>query len=232
MSTAQQCIDRVRWQVDLQVGAPNGRLVDTELLPFLNLAYREAWDLILASYEDYAVKLHSPGTFTMAGGISGNTFQITAADFYKVKAVQILYGSRWSDPLPTFEMNEWGGPPNGMSYKHIADTLYFEPNETLAGWTFRLWYVYKPTDLALGDTVVDPNGWVEQFIIDTLAMRIQHREEEDWQAPKVFRDGLVERIKAMSANRNAGKGRKIARTRWSLRSARNRNRTRTGYPLP
>lgn len=124
MTTAQNCIERARWQADLQLGAPSGRLIDSEILPFLNLAYREAWDLIIASYEDYAVKLHSPGTFTLAGGLTGNTYQITATDFYKVRAVQMLVGSRWSDPLPTFEFGEWGGPRDGISYRQEADTLY------------------------------------------------------------------------------------------------------------
>lgn len=235
MSTMQNCIDRARWQADIQVGAPSGRLVDSALLPFGNLAYREAWDLIIASYEDYAVKLNTTpaSTFTLAGGVSGNTYQITATDFYKVKSVQMLVGSRWSDPLPTFEHNEWGGPRDGISYRLEGDTLYFEPNEVLAGWTFRLWYVYKPTDLALGDNVVDVNGWVEQYIIDTLVVRIQVREEDsDPAALQGLRNALVERITKMAANRNAGKGRKIARTRWSLRSGRRRNVTRTGYPLP
>ena len=228
MATAQQCFDRIQWQTDLQTGS---RLLAAEVLPFINLAYREAWDIMVASYEDYFVKLHSPGTFTMAGGSSGNTYQITATDFYKVKGVQMQFGSRWSNPLPTFEFNEWGQPPDGLSYRQEFDTLYFEPNELLAGWTFRLWYVYKPADLALGDTVVDVNGWVEQFIIDTVAIRVLGREEEDASLLQASRGQIEARIKKMAANRNAGKTRRVARTRVTTRSRR-ANRTRTGLYLP
>jgi hypothetical protein len=228
VSTAQQCFDRIAWQADLQVGS---RLTAAEALPFINLAYREAWDLMVASYEDYFVKLHTPGTFTLAGGLTGNSYQITATDFYKIKGVQLLFGQRWSDPLPTFEFNEWGNPPDGLSYRQEGDTLYFEPNEMLAGWTFRLWYVYKPADLALVDTIVDVNGWVEQFIIDTVAIRVAVREEDGEPAVLMpFRQALEERIKKMAANRNVGKARRVARTRITRRNA--RNRTRTGMYLP
>ena len=229
MATAQQCFDRIQWQTDLQTGS---RLVAAEVLPFINLAYREAWDILVASYEDYFVKLNTTpaSTFTMAGGSSGNTFQITATDFYKVKGVQMLFGDRWSNPLPTFEFNEWGNPPDGISYRQEYDTLYFEPNDSLAGNTFRLWYVYKPADLVLGDTVVDVNGWVEQFIIDTVAIRVLGREEEDASLLQASRGQIEARIKKMAANRNAGKTRKVARTRLTRRNR--TNRTRTGLYLP
>lgn len=229
MPTAQQCIDRSKWQADLEAGT---RVGASALLAFLNLAYREAWDLFLANgYEDQFVKLHA-STFTMAGGSTGNTYAIAISDFYKLKGVQYLTGDRWSDPLPTHEFNEMGEPPDGLSYCHLGDTLFFEPHETLASYTFRLWYVYKPADLALGDSIVDVNGQIEQYIIDTLGARSGLREEDaDVSVLLGLKKQLEERIVTMAAARNAGKGKKIARTRRS-RWRRHPNRTRTGIYLP
>lgn len=230
MPTAQQCIDRSKWQADLENG---GRVVAATVLPFVNLAYREAWDLFIAhGFEDKFVKLHA-ATFTMAGGSSGNTFALSAAtDLYKVKGVQYQTGDRWSDPLPTFEFNEMQDPPDGLSYCQLGDTLYFEPNESLAGYTFRLWYVYKPTDLALGDSITDVNGQIEQYIIDTLGARVSLREEDaDTGALLGLRKALEERVVLMAAALNAGKGKRIAITRRS-RWRRHPNRTKTGIYLP
>jgi len=227
LATAQNIVDRVKWQCDTLT---DGSIVDADILPFVNLAYREAWDMCVASGEKYFVKVHTPGTFTLTGGVSGNSFQITATDFFKVFGVQMLAGNRWSDPLPTFEFNEWEQSRDGLGYIHLDDSLYFEPNESLSGKTFRLWYVYKPADLALGTTFVDPlNGAVEQYMIDTCAIRATHRAEEDASALLALQKGLQDRIAKMAANRNAGKGRRVARTRGGRRF---RFMTRSGIPLP
>lgn len=226
MATLLQLFNRIQWQSDQQAGS---RLAEADVIPFVNLAMREAWEIIVASGEDYFAKLHTPGTFTLAGGPGGSTFQITAADFFKVKGVQMQIGGRWSDPLPTFEFNEWGSPPDGISYRHEFDTLYFEPFEVVGG-TYRLWYIYKPTDLANdNDILTDVNGWIEQYVIDAVSLRTKVREAEDVSVLQDLRAALQKRIVGSAAQRNRGKGRKVARTRTGRRW---RFFTRSGIPLP
>lgn len=221
--TVQNCIDAVRWQVDKQ--APNTRIVDADLIPFVDMANKECWDIVVATYEDYYTKLSAESTLT--GGATSCTIAL-ATDFYKLRGVQLKSGTLWLDPLPSFE-----SPNRGMveelSYRLQETTIQFEPIDHCAG-TYRYWYVHLPIDLtAVGDTVPDLNGWFKQFIVDTLCVRVLARDEKDTGVYAGFRSQLIERLKSMAHNRDAGRPRRIADARGGIRFT---HMTKSGRYVP
>jgi hypothetical protein len=139
-------------------------------------------------------------------------------------------GLTFAPPLPSHGLNE-AGAVGELSYRLIDGTVYFEPELSCAG-TYRLWYIYSPPDLtATSDTIVDVNGAVKRFCIDAVATRAVLREEDaDVATMKTLRDEMLARVRRVAANRNAGKGKRVARTRTTRR--RMLNRTKTGYYLP
>lgn len=224
MATVQTVIDQVKWQVDRQTG---NRLLAADLIPVVNLAYKDAWDLIVAAYEDHCIK--KGAEFALTGGSSSCTKQIADADFYKLRAVQKQNGTRWSDPLPTFEFGNWG-TPDELSYRLAADTLYFEPFESCAG-TYRYWYVYTQPDLtAVGDAIVDINRAVERYLVGAVAIMARERDEKDTAVLERLQEQMIERIaKRVAPHRNAGRPKQVADVRGAGRF---RFMTRSGIPSP
>lgn len=196
MATLGTVIAQVKWQADKQRG---GRIDADDLIPVGNLAYKEAWDLILASAEDYAIKTSSE--FTLTGGSDSYSRVITETDFYKIKAVQAQAADgTWSRPLLSYVPGR-----TGVTYRLESSTLYFEPLNDCAG-TYRYRYVYKPPALtAVGNTIVDVNGWVESFMVDTMVIRVRDREEEGAGLILELRKELTGRIRMMAAHRSGPK---------------------------
>jgi len=232
VGTVQNILDAVAWQSDQEssVGT-NKRLDPAKLIPEVDALYKEAWEIAVNACEDWFVKKVSD--FAITGGVGLNTYSLAGAtDFYKLKAIQRQVGATFAPPLPTHSFNEIGNVEE-LSYR-LQDinpaTVYFEPEMSCAG-TYRLWYVYLPTALtAAGDTVVDPlGGAIARFITDALVLRVRTREEEDLEASAQLIARYTARVMAAAADRNKGRGRKVADTRGGRRF---RFMTRSGYPLP
>jgi hypothetical protein len=223
--TVQNLIDRIKWVADNGTG---NRLLSDDLIPEIDDAYKEAWEAIVEQYDDYFVKKVTD--FAIAGGVGANTYTISATDFFKLKAIQLQVGLTFAPPLPAHGMNEMGSAPE-LSYRLVDGTVYFEPELSCAG-TYRLWYIYTPPDLVnTSDSITDLNGAVRRFVIDAVATRAVLRESDaDVAMMKALRDEMMERLRRASAQRNAGKGRRVARTRTTRRRA--LARTKTGYYLP
>jgi hypothetical protein len=220
-TTVQNIIDGIKWGTDLQAG---NRLLAADLIPEIDAAYKEAWEIIVAAYEDLFVKKVD---LTITGGVGLNTYASLPSDFWKVKGIQRQAGVTFGAPIPVNQFAE-AGAADEPSYRLVDGTLYFEP-EASSGGTYRLWYVYAPPDLtATTDVIVDrANGAVKRFIIDTVGVRVQGREEEDAGVLAGFRARLEARISKMAAHRRGG--RRIADVR---RPARFRFLTRSGLALP
>lgn len=203
MATVATVIAQVKWQADRQRG---GRLVTADLIPVANLVYKEAWDILIASGEEYFIK--TSAEFTLTGGSSSFSYDFSAviSDFYKLKAVQAKVGTYWSEPLQVYAPGR-----RQISYRLESSVLYLEPQDGCAG-TYRFRYVYKPPDLtAVGDAIVDVNGWVEQYMVQTMTILVRDREEEDSSLLQRLRQGLEARIQKMAVHR-AG-ARKVANVR-------------------
>lgn len=232
MGTVQNILDQVAWQSDLEASVGTSKRLDpAKLIPEVNALYKEAWEIAVNACEDWFVKKVTD--FPIVGGVGANTFSLgPTSDFYKLKAIQRLNGATFGPPLPTHTFNEIGQVEE-LSYR-LQDisppTVYFEP-ELSCGGTFRLWYVPLPADLtAAVNTVVDPlNDAITRFIIDALVLRVKAREEEDPDVHAQLVARYTARIASAAADRNKGRGKKVADTRSNRRF---RFMTRTGYTLP
>ncbi len=208
-TTLEALRTKIRWQAETD----SARTDSDRLNEIINLAYASAWDTIIATYEDYASTFSDE--FTLTGGPDGNTEDIDEdAGFYKLRAVQRKIGTRWSDPLPTFELDEMGCAPE-LSYRLMDSTLYFEPAENCAG-TYRYLYVYKPEPLADGDELRDLNGAVEMFVIAACVALIHERDEDDASVMLSLQGGFEQKIAKMAAHRNAGRPKRVADRRGGV----------------
>lgn len=231
MATVQTVLDQVAWQSDLESSVGTSKRLDpAKLIPEVDAFYKEAWEIAVNACEDWFIK--KVADFAIVGGVGANTFSLAStADFYKLKAIQRLNGAVFGPPLPTHPFNMIGCVEE-LSYRlqDIPGTVFFEPELSCAG-TYRLWYVYLPTDLtAVGNTIVDPlNGAMTRFIIDALALRVKAREEEDPEVLAQLVARFTARVATAAASRNVGRGKKIADVRSGRRF---RFMTKTGYSLP
>jgi hypothetical protein len=232
VATVQDVLDQVAWQADLEASVGTGKRLDpAKLIPQINATYKEAWEIAVAACEDWYIKKVTD--FAITGGVGLNTFSLAGTtDFYKLKAIQRLNGTTFGPPLPTHPFNMIGAVEE-LSYRlqdSAPATVYFEPELSCAG-TYRLWYVYTPTDLtAAGNTLVDPlNGAIKQLLEEMLTMRVLAREEEDPGMAAQLVARFTARVTAAAAMRNVGRGKKIADVRSTRRF---RFMTRSGYSLP
>lgn len=231
-TTVQNILDQVAWQTDLESSVGTSKRLDpAKLIPEVDALYKEAWETAVAGYEDLFIK--KVVDFAITGGVGLNTYSLVAAtDFYKLKSIQRQSGNGvFGAPLPTHPWNQIGDVDE-LSYR-LQDsnpaTVYFEPELSCAG-TYRLYYVYQPTDLTLvGDTITDFNGAFRRFIVDALAMRVTAREEEDPQFLASLLTRFTARIARFASARNVGRGKKVADVRSGRRF---RFMTRTGFTLP
>lgn len=232
MATVQTILDQVAWQSDLESSVGTSKRLDpAKLIPEVDALYKEAWEIAVNACEDWYLKRVTD--FVIVGGLGLNTYSLApTTDFYKLKAIQRLNSNTFGPPLPTHPFNMIGCVEE-LSYR-LQDsnpaTVYLEPELSCAG-TYRLWYVYLPTDLtAVGNTIVDPlNGAITRFIVDALTLRVKTREEEDPEVLAQLVARFTARVAAAAANRNVGRGKKIADVRTARRF---RFMTKSGYSLP
>lgn len=221
MSTRSQVKVRIGWIADSE----NYDGADaTSVNELIQLAYRDAWNILLATHEDHALVVSA--NFTLSGGVS--SISLTGlTGFLKLRGVQRLYGGRWGSPLPTFQFDEMGGA-NPLSYRIISNTVQFDPVEACAG-TYRLWYIAEQTALtADGDTVVDPvGGALEEYIIATVGLKIRAKEETTTADMEKLRAEFAQKIKAFGSNRNESQPERISDVRMTSAL---RFRTRSGIP--
>lgn len=211
--------DQVKTKCQRQADMENSNFVgSTEWDDLIALAYREAWDIIVAAGEDYFVK---NVLFTIS---SGNTYAIVATDFYKLRGVLKKNTAGKYRPIKRYDLEEVG-TVEGPAYMLQESTITFEPEDNAVG-DYKYFYVYKPADPAGGDTIVDVNGWVEQYIIDATVNRALAKEESDASQIRDLQLRLETRIRRMAKNRDAGKPKTVADTRQSRGFS---FRTRSGY---
>lgn len=198
MADVEDVIDQVKWQADRKRG---GRIVTEDLIPFADMAYREAWDIILGSYDDYLVTVTN--SFALVGGAGSGQTKALESDFYKLLEVQRQGGDGHWNEVPLYRPDR----SRSLSYRLEDANLVIEPANRAAG-TYRYRYVYQLEALTdEDDEIRDVNGWVQQYMVDVLAVRCKIRDEESVSTLLQLRVALEERVKKMAANRNAGRPR-------------------------
>lgn len=200
--TFLEAVTEVQRQGDFENDPHKGA---TEIKQHIIRAYRMGWSILLSAARTYFIKTK---TFTLAGGTAGQTVTVTTdltiTDFYEALKLERDDGSGeyrqvvW--PVEILERHSRDLDRGWLLYDHPAK-ITVEPPSRAAG-NYRLWYVYRPADLANdADVIVDPLGLLEQFIIDTAVLRLDVKEETDSTALKSLRDELRTEARRMATAR-------------------------------
>lgn len=164
---------------------------DAEINDLLNEGITEHWDLLVTSAPpDYYSNTTS---FATTSGTSEYALATYAADFYKLRAVQVLEGTDEYRPIGAVQ---------------DADIQRFRPPNGTK--TVRVRYIPAATTLANDNSTFDGvNGW-EELAVLFAAIDILNKRGQDPSALMAKRDRLVARIQ-MVEGRDGGEPPRIKR---------------------
>ncbi len=172
---------------------------DAVMTPWVNEALGDYCDLLDEHFDGYR---DTTGAVTTTANVA--TVALPAA-FLKTRAIDILDGGTYQQ-LRRFQPGAQAlgydlstGRPVG--YLHVGTNLELFPTPD-AAYTIRLRYVPAMTALAAdGDSIDVPNGW-EGFIIHSILLRCDEREERPLGDRLAAIDRYRQRIVRASQNRN------------------------------
>lgn len=196
-------------------------VTDTEILSLLNRAYKELYDLLVQTYQEYFLTSYTltliPGTDTYA----------LPSDFYKLQGIdyitQAATNSRWTmRPFMFNERNQYQASAyvyafsnTNLRYILAGSNLKFRPVPIQSG-SCEVWYVPVPKTLTTA-TVPGPteqnsidavNGYDEYVILDT-AINMLNKEESDSSALRALKEEAVQRITRSAADRDIGQPQRV-----------------------
>lgn len=193
----------------------NTRFIDqtgtagTELIRYLNMAYKDVYQQIILSKEFY---------FTTSTTISivGNTSSYSLpSDFYKLDGVDLQLDSsgRYLTLLPVMfkERNKfrsslaYAATPFGQFYKYIlvGSTIQFVPLPVASG-TVQLWYTPEPAVItSLSQTLSLPIG-CDEYMSLYVASAMLAKEESDTTALTQKRLEIIDQLKNSLKDRDQG----------------------------
>ena len=212
---------RVRRRADME---RSNFVSDSELTEYISSSYKELYDLLVATFEDYYTL--DPVAFTLAAGEF--TFDLPD-NFYKLRGVdgKLNNSSSVTDfetvlPFNFNERNKRNREFNralfgiiSITYRIVNNKLYIYPQEAAAG-QYRIWYIPLASDLTTDtDTVDGVNGWEEYIVIDA-AIKMMGKEESDTSVLKEEKERIKQRIIDMAADRDAGSSERISDVTQSI----------------
>jgi len=201
-------------------------VTDAELLGYINAAYLELYDLLVSRFEDYFMSLdpttHKPPTFTLAGGV--NTY-VLPSDLYKLRGidVQINAPNDWNK-VYRYNLDERNSRSKTINrlqygmrvnyYRVIGNVINFLPEDQSDG-TYRLWYVPRLVRLVndSDDTAGNTLDYEEYIVVDA-AIKCLLKEESEVSQLLAIKEGIRQRVIAMSANRDSGAQERVADVRF------------------
>lgn len=186
----------------------SNHVTDEELTSYVNMAIAELHDLLIGAYSsDYFIDTEIFST------VANETTYALPSDFYKLRGVDAAIRTGEYASLRPFNFNErnrndsfasWGlmtGP--SIRYRLLGNNIVFSPAPDSV-YSIRLWYVPQATVLVSdSDTLTDLNQYSEYVVYDA-AIRILTKEESDIGPLMVKKQEIVQRIKEMAQNRDAG----------------------------
>ena len=212
--TVTQLITKVRERADML----NSQFVtDTEITGYIDYSYKELYDLLVESVEDYNL---SSASFTIASG--SNTYSLPS-DFYKLRGLDDLTNPSRPRSVRKFAFNERNDftvdgltlssyEYSDVTYRVTGSVLTLMPPENAAK-NYLLWYVPKASTLSSGsDTADGVQGWLEYVIVDA-AIKCKIKEESDISDLERAKKNLNERIVRLRHNRDQALPEKVSRVR-------------------
>lgn len=186
----------------------NGTAV-TEILRYVNLAYRDLYQQIVSSKEFY---------FTIATNISivsGTASYNLPSDFYKLDGVDMALDSSGRyltlKPFGFMERNKFRSglaltvAPYGQVFRYIvvANTIQFIPLPSQAC-TIQLWYTPEPVNISsLATTLTLPIG-SDEYMSLYIACAMLAKEETDTTALNSKRLEVIAQIRESFKDRDQG----------------------------
>lgn len=197
----------------------DGFVKTTELDLLINLELRSLYDrLIQAGGHDY---YESSASFPTVSGTSEYTLASmtpAASTFYRLRRVQIEWGTRDIEEIDDFAVGEeleyqncgawgrWGA----KAFRVVAGKIRIRPTPTSAA-TVRIYYIPALTDLtsASGNNTFDGvNGWHDAVCLG-VACKILDMQNMQSGALQQRRDEVIARIDAMAAERAAEQPKRV-----------------------
>jgi hypothetical protein len=169
----------------------NSDFVDdtTEVTQWVNEAIASMYDKLIESREDYYV---SSTSFSTANGtdayLIGSGEAINITDFYKLKGVDVVFGSNDRRSLRKFSFaarnryntsSAWTSSGyKAIRYRLRGLHLWFKPSPG-GVYTVELWYYPRFTRLVnSADTFDFINGW-DEYVVAKTARKMLMKEESD-----------------------------------------------------
>jgi len=202
--TLEQLILEVRRRSDM---VNTDFVTDEEITSYINNSASELYDILVGKFEDYYT--NEPLEFTID---TGNTYDLPE-DFYKLRGLdKAINGVNDWQELLTFNFNDRNRNtlsvanrlrnPN-TKYRILGKKLLLTPLDEVNG-TYRIWYIpQSPKLILLTDSLDTISGWEEYVIVDS-AIKCLQKEESDVTVLLTQKAFLLDRIEALSANRDAG----------------------------
>lgn len=225
-------LSSLRTQVRERADMQNSLFVsDAELDVYINNSAWELYDIVISKFEDQFIYTDSvtglPPEYTITD-TAQNWFTLPS-NFYKLRGVDRRLDSS-SDSW--FSLSKWNfaernafldrgvralyGVSSAM-YRVLGQKVSILPQSDSAG-TYRLWFIPKMTEItSLIDLDPSIEMWSEYVVVDS-AMKCLIKEESDVSELMAVKQGLLQRIESMSANRDAGSPERIADVRGSVRN--------------
>ena len=181
----------------------------TELIRYLNMAYKDVYQRIIDSKEFYYT---TNTTINIVGGTSSYSLP---SDFYKLDGVDLALDNSGRyltlQPFSFKERNKFRSSlfyttaPFGQVYKYIlvGSTIQFVPLPTGAS-TIQLWYTPEPAVItSLSDILSLPIG-CDEYMSLYVASAMLAKEESDTTALTQKRLELIDQLKVSLKDRDQG----------------------------
>lgn len=215
--------EQVRLRTD-KVGS--GAVTDDEINSYLNSSISELYDLLVSAYgNDYFFK-----EFTIQT-ISGKKDYPLPADFYKLLGVDLLVSQNHTVRLKRRDFSDRISGNLGIhenSYRISGDNIIFSCEPSLST-SVIVSYIPISKILQLDQDEFDGiNGWEEFAIIDT-AIKVLQKEESETAEFRLQKANIIQRISAMSENRDAGEPFVVSDTTGGSHHYQNGNYLYMGY---
>ncbi len=193
---ASELLSRLRQCTDTE---NDGHVTDAELYRQLTMAVAETWDFILN--HGLGGEYVKSATFSTVAGTQEYLLTTIASDFYKVKTLYVNEGNGQYRPISRVNPNEEYGmkAPAGI-------------------FSMKLYYIPCAPTWTLGSESFDGiNGW-EEHVIQTAAIAVKKKKQDDVSQYRATKREIEERIKA-SANRNQDEAPRVVRRKRAQQTA-------------
>lgn len=203
-------LDDIKLRVlDMADMKSSGFIGDDELTFYINQAYTELYDLIIASFEDYFMNNLQ---FTLNGNqdgydmpnlvykLRGVDYNVNSGPTQWYSLGRFMFGdrNRYNTPWGIIGWYPW----QNLMYSWTGSKLKIIP-ETQAAGTYRVWFTPHLTQLSTDNPTFDPTleQWVDLVVVGA-AIKCLNKEESDVSVLMAQKQMLVQRIEGMAPSRD------------------------------